>query len=1014
MALVPQPGLVIAARYRLLHQVGAGGMGDVWAADDCHDMRVVALKLVRGDDEAARVALLREARAAQSLRHPHVLDVQEVLDVEGQPVLVMELLDGETLAARLRRTPRLTVAETVAVALPVASALGAAHAAGLVHRDLKPENVFLASAPPLVRVLDFGLARRTVIDSETAVSSGLTTTGLVIGTPAYMSPEQLYGDRDLDHRADLWSLGVVLYQCLTGILPTAGDNLGQVIKAIVARPFEPLSRLRPEVPAPLADLVGRLLSRDRADRPFDASEAFDVLAAVDPAAAREIPRPPPLPLPPVRKTPLPRKRHRRAVFAAIPIAIALGVAFLFVRRPPVAAALQAPFACPPWKVIAPSSEERWLGVAAAATACERLRVLLGGAPSLTFSPAELLGLPPRPLDREDPLESSGAREAAERSARNRNASVLDGEVAVAQGRFKVRLHPERGGPGFEGPSLYEAIRAAMDGEEKRGALRRATVLDPAWAEWSRASDVASALALLDLVFALAQNAGSLEATCRDVEAQPGIDAAMKQVVRWYCAYTRGVPAEPPRFTATGPGEVALLARARHSASGENPPETIDALKKLLDAEKTPLGRSTLATTLSCLVQARDAEAARRYALIAVREDPRNLLGEFCAPWGQAVDTTRATASASATLRAMQAWSPWDSNSWHLTTDPGTALDHARRAYLLSPLDATVANVFADRLLAADRPEEARAVAVALSSGPDPVHAVASELIQVRVESIAGRFARSRDRALRTLRAASDADTGWILAQRLEAGVFALQAADLLGNGSLVAGEVAERLVLRDPPLLDGAYFLESAYVPTVCAHCVRAVARRCFRRFKALREKFSGSILDSTDSFAEGARLWNEGDRPGAAAAFRVLLGAPDPYVELLSLPMAQAFASIDDERRSPSFRRRQRQWRTSSTERSRSTSSSPATRPARATGRPRAPSRPASSAPGPRPTPWSRRWRRRATSLRKLVLRNSREVAIYWRSAASCTSGTRDARPCRRRTRRAWMRDRTGRSNRS
>jgi serine/threonine-protein kinase len=384
MALVPQAGLVIAARYRLVRKVGAGGMGDVWAAEDSEGARVVALKLVRGgagDDAAARVALLREARAAQALRHPHVLGIQEVLDVEGQPVLVMDLLHGETLAARLRRAPPLTVADVVALALPVTSALGAAHAAGLVHRDLKPENIFLVSADggsPLVRVLDFGIARRSVIDSETAMSTGLTTTGLIVGTPAYMSPEQLYGERDLDHRADLWSLGVVVYQCLTGILPTEGDNLGQVIKAIVARPFEPLERLRPEVPPALANLVARLLSRDRTRRPFDASEVFDVLREIDPSAAEKIPRPPPLP---ARPTPAALATSQRRSLVRRPgtwvaalvalAAIALGMRWLRGGASPFVAGSAQIVACPPWRLAAPSADQRWLGVAAAATACRR-------------------------------------------------------------------------------------------------------------------------------------------------------------------------------------------------------------------------------------------------------------------------------------------------------------------------------------------------------------------------------------------------------------------------------------------------------------------------------------------------------------------------------------------------------------------------------------------------------------------------------------------------------------------
>src|SRR3954463_8535335 len=355
MALVPQAGLVIAARYRLLHRVGLGGMADVWAAADVSDERMVALKLVRGgsgDDEAARLSLLREARAAQALRHPHVLEIPEVLDVGG-PILGMDLLggaplrvralrEGEPLAARLRHPPALTVGVVVATALPVVSALGAAHAAGLVHRDLKPANVFLvsrASGEPFVRVLDFGIARRTVIDSHTAVSSGLTTTGLIIGTPAYMSPEQLYGETDLDHRADLWSPGVVLYQCLTGILPTEGDNLGQVIKAIVARPFHPVALLRPEVPPPLSDLVSRLLSREREHRPSDAREVFDVLRALDPNFAKDIPVPPRLPAPahassgsnaiaprPSRSL-LAMPRRRRIAFACAALLTVTAIAF---------------------------------------------------------------------------------------------------------------------------------------------------------------------------------------------------------------------------------------------------------------------------------------------------------------------------------------------------------------------------------------------------------------------------------------------------------------------------------------------------------------------------------------------------------------------------------------------------------------------------------------------------------------------------------------------------------------
>jgi hypothetical protein len=912
MTLVPHAGLIVADRYRLLHKVGAGGMGEVWASDDLHGTRVVALKLVREgvDDAPAREALLREARAAQALHHPNVLEIQEVLDVGGQPVLVMDLLQGETLAGRLLRTPRLEIDELIALALPVVSALGTAHTAGLVHRDLKPENIFLdvrGAGATRVRVLDFGIARRSAIDAETAQSTGLTTTtGLLIGTPAYMSPEQLYGESDLDHRADLWSLGIVLYQCLAGFLPTQGGNLGQVIKAVVARPFEPIGRLRADAPERLAGLVERLLARDRNARPRDASEVFEVLRALSPAAARDVPVPAPLPA--RAHTPLERPPRRLVAIAGAAAVSIVAVALVYWRvdvrvvpTPPAAAAARPAIACPPWQLLSGSADDRWLGAAAAATACERIRVILGGADGRTLSPAELLGLPSHPFDHDDGsvLLTAGGRDTALEAARRRGAIVFDGEVGREEGKFRVRLRRDSpdGAPVFEGPSLYEAIRSALDEEEKRGRLTRASSLEPAWAEWSRARDVAGALALLDFVYALAQNARALEPTCRAVEATPGIEDSMRQFARWQCAYTRGIRAAEPQFRATSPGQVALLARVAHAVARRDPPETIAAVKRLLDREPSALGRSTLAATLSCLLQATDPEGAARFARRAVKEDPRNLLGDFCAPWGQILVTTSDTASSAAAANAMRAWAPWDSSGWYWP--PGASsgsIELTRHAYQLSPLDTNVANLFVDRLLAAGRREEARSIALSLSTGPDPVHRLASELIQVRLDSMEGRLAGSLGRALRAVRAADGTDSGWVRVQRLELGLRAVEVAEVLGNPHAVANEVARRLIVRDPPLLDGAYLTVPAQVPAICARCSPATARRCFSRFAAMKEQLSGGILGGTGAFAEGARFWAAGDRRDAARAFRSLLNEPELYVALLPLAMAQSFATAGDE----------------------------------------------------------------------------------------------------------------------
>jgi serine/threonine-protein kinase len=282
MVSARRPGDLVGGRYRLDRVLGAGGMGVVWAAAHVDTGRAVALKLIKEDldDPAAQRRFLREARAASAIRHPNVVSIVELLELDdGSPVMVMELLQGEPLGERLRRADRLGLQEAADIMLPVVSAIGTAHALGIVHRDLKPENIFLAEGPGgarVVKVLDFGIAKQTALDGDVAKSTGLTT-GAVIGTPPYMSPEQVFGEKDIDHRADIWALGILLYQCLTGVLPTAGEHVGQVLKNVLSKPFEPLSSVVPEVPADLSRIVERMLQRNRGSRPSDLRDVEAVL-----------------------------------------------------------------------------------------------------------------------------------------------------------------------------------------------------------------------------------------------------------------------------------------------------------------------------------------------------------------------------------------------------------------------------------------------------------------------------------------------------------------------------------------------------------------------------------------------------------------------------------------------------------------------------------------------------------------------------------------------------------------
>lgn len=278
-------GQLIAGRYRLERLIGRGGMGVVWAATRLEDGQPVALKMLRGHSSARadlRRRLLREARTAASIRHPNVVYVHDVFDDDDQPVIVMDLLDGETLRAKLSREERLPLGEVASILLPVVSAIAAAQAQRIVHRDLKPDNIFLSRGPDgtlRIKVLDFGIAKLVSAENEPGDSASLTSTGTMLGTPCYMAPEQGFGEPLIDGRADVWALGVILYESLSGGRPIEGDNLGQVLKRLMGDGITPLDRVLPDAPADVVELVSRMLAREREERLSDLDEVQKVLEA---------------------------------------------------------------------------------------------------------------------------------------------------------------------------------------------------------------------------------------------------------------------------------------------------------------------------------------------------------------------------------------------------------------------------------------------------------------------------------------------------------------------------------------------------------------------------------------------------------------------------------------------------------------------------------------------------------------------------------------------------------------
>ncbi|WP_437754859.1 protein kinase domain-containing protein [Sorangium sp. So ce1389] len=1029
-------GTLIADRYRVVRRLGAGAMGAVYEALDIETGRRRALKAMHAHtieraDLRRRFAL--EARIAGRVDSPFLVDVLDagVDRATSTPFLVMELLEGETLAQRLARAGRCAPAEALRWLGQAALGLDKMHRLGVVHRDLKPSNLFLERREhdtPRLKILDLGVAK--VLDA------GVESTSAA-GTPVYMAPEQFRGGK-LTPAADIHALGMIAFTLLVGspywqdeaargndpiafalaassgpaepataraarrgvALPsgvdawfaraTAADPAARFASAVAAvRALAgALGEAGIELPLVGASFARRAAAEEREGHEGEtrtaeegdegdggtrtvegregargtdsAAPGADPLApgadpiapgadpiapgadpiapGADPIAPGADPIAPgadPIapgadPLAPQAAAAAPPRPSGRvrwlglggaaAALGAFALAASLAASRagppgaspsaapatppLTAPRSPLAAP-DAVLACPVLEAAGVDEPAGWLGAAAAATVCERARILLGGSTARTLVPAELLSLPRQPVDR-FPLDPYAAPETRARSveaARRRAAAYVDGEVVRDGAAFRValRLH---GPDGAEltraqgaGRALFEAVREAMTPMVQAGHLPRAARLDPAVAEFSRAGDVDGALALLDLSMAMVHNAGGVPDECARVEALGAALAEMGPGERARCAFVLGLPAPAvalPPSEAASPGALAARARLEQLAHRVESPALAEELVRRFEREPSAWGRSTLAATASCLLQPFDPGRAAELSLLSVQVEPKNPTGEFCAPWVQLATVTRGTASAESALRAMQAWAPWDGYAWLLEeAGPGgaaRALAFARRAHALSPLDAYVADVLASRLLAGGARSEARGIALALAAGGYPSQKVESELLLVRVEASEARFGAALARARRAMVPAAE-DAGWVRVQRLEIAWRALELGLILGRADEVADLAVERLLDPEPPPLDGAHHIDVPLrVAAICARATPAASRRCFARLRALRPRLSGGILPGTDAFTDGAERYARADHAGAARAWRPLLRDPGPFAAVMADGMTAVF----------------------------------------------------------------------------------------------------------------------------
>ncbi len=450
-------GVTVAGSFRLVHELGRGAMGAVWRAHHTRLNVPCAVKFILGEAAEApgpRARFEQEAQAAALLRSPHVVQVFDYGVWQGIPYIAMELLEGEDLDARLARAGRLGLGEAAAIVAQIALALERAHAAGLVHRDLKPANVFLVpeGGRELVKILDFGIAKR-VSDFD----GGVTKDGAFLGTPCYMSPEQTRNSRSVDYRSDLWSLGVIAFESVTGRRPFDGDSLGELLQGIASGPLPVPSHYAPSLPAAFDEWWARAAVREPGARFPSARAMADALAQVAvscpaaPPAANAVSAAPP----PLRATLATHAASGGAMTAsadrgAAPAAALrrararLGAAlFVGLAALAVAVAAQLTRRSPPVGEAVPSAAE-----VAARSGLPPARLPETGAraaaPPSDLGPSEAAAAPATPVSGDGAPGPDGAASAAPKAS-----------SAPGGGATRARLRPPARPPAGPKPSQYD-------------------------------------------------------------------------------------------------------------------------------------------------------------------------------------------------------------------------------------------------------------------------------------------------------------------------------------------------------------------------------------------------------------------------------------------------------------------------------------------------------------------------------------------------------------------------------
>jgi len=902
----------IAGRYVLESEIGAGGMGVVWRARDERLGRDVAVKLLARNavgNEVARARLVREARAAGRLQHDgivHVYDVGETDD--GGAFLVMELVSGHTLRTWLEEG-KLSINERMELVVAVAAALACAHEHGVVHRDVKPDNVLVRSNGRPV-LLDFGLAKPTATPlietpGTSADSVRLTGTGAIVGTPAYLAPEQVKGE-DVGPAGDQFSLAVMTFELLTSHLPWKGTTVIEVLANMLHD--QPLSArdLVPELPIGVDDVLHRGMAREPRDRFPSVADFAEALRAHFPevTGARFSSMPPLTPRErrsaPERgsasgsadkaivKRVLPRSdRGERKVFRRVllglGLAAAVGVGATTWRATrsttqsagtrPLPLAADAVIACPLFAVEGdlPDASSDWLGAAAGALACDRVQALLGGASSRTLSPAELIpGIPREPSDQaqSDPFGTAGVRGRTVEAARKRAPAYIDGTVTKAPLDFSVELTlrasdgRQLGKGQGRGDELFEAVSAAMRQASAAFGDGSASRFQK---QWLRVGTTQAALDVLDVTTALLVEASLATArACERAGRQRALMPEMAFLLRAICherLERAPLPDEPPPIDATSTGALVTTIAAHRTRGG--PEETKKRVEKLRNAQRAARSSDeraiVLATIAELLYNAGDLPGAQSAARVAGQLSPK-LVDPRGTPWHR---LSFASEFGRAISRVHAAWLPWEpaaiANSGSRDGDFAARVTSASRAHLLCR-HGYYAEAYGDLLATSGKTEEARNIAEQLDD----------DYLRVRALLGAAQYKRAMELAIGKLQRLPADDLNAGKAFRLAA--VGAEAGRYLGRPALFVDDLVRRFLEPDPPhaRVGVMPFFSLVYA---CLEAPRPIARRCFARLRTVYERGDiGGVAGSVPLVLDGADLWLVGDMDGAAKSWRPML----------------------------------------------------------------------------------------------------------------------------------------------